>query len=349
MWVGVLTGAYIAIVCLTGAALVFRIDMQRALHPRLFTPTIDGPQAAAAAVMDSVVKAYPDARLAGVDAPTTARPTYLAYVIRDERFVTVLADPVSARVLGELPDRSFVRVLQDLHFDLLAGRAGRVINGLGAMCLLVMCLTGVVIWWPRMTNWRRAFTVDTGRGWRRVNWELHGATGIWTVGLIAMWAITGISFAFPPQFRSAVNSLSPITMHRPPVSEPAGATEATRRPWATLIEQAQQRVPTQFAARVVVPSDARGAFLVLFSAARPTPAGTADLTPVYLDQYTGEVLTEAPASTRTAGDLIMAWIAPLHVGNFGGTAVKVAWLVLGLSPPLLFTTGLVMWWIRMVR
>ena len=53
----------------------------------------------------------------------------------------------------------------------------------------------------------------------------------------------------------------------------------------------------------------------MFSSVRPTPLG-ANLTPVYLDQYTGALLAEAAPSRRTAGDVIMAWVAPLHVGNF---------------------------------
>ena len=74
--------------------------------------------------MESVSRAYPDQRLSGVDAPTTARPTYLAYVTTPGSFATVLIDPVSAEVLGELPDQSWIRSLQDLHYDLL-GRADR--------------------------------------------------------------------------------------------------------------------------------------------------------------------------------------------------------------------------------
>ena len=40
----------------------------------------------------------------------------------------------------------------------------------------------------------------------------------------------------------------------------------------------------------------------------------------------------------------MAWVAPLHVGGFGGFPVKLAWLLLGLSPPALFITGFIVWW-----
>jgi len=45
----------------------------------------------------------------------------------------------------------------------------------------------------------------------------------------------------------------------------------------------------------------------------------------------------------------MAWLTPLHVGSFGGNGVKVAWLLLGMAPPVLFLTGFIMWWTRVVR
>ena len=73
----------------------------------------------------------------------------------------------------------------------------------------------------------------------------------------------------------------------------------------------------------------------MFSRVQPTAVGSADLTSVYLDQYTGAALTQPPATRRTFGDLVMAWVAPLHVGNFGGNVVRVAWLILGLAPALL--------------
>ncbi len=136
------------------------------------------------------------------------RPTHLAYVTDGDRFRTVLIDPVAAAVLGELPDHSAVRTLQDLHFDLLAGRTGRAVNGSGALCLLLLCLTGPFIWWPGRAGWRRGFTVDWRRPWRRVTWELHGAVGIWTLVLTAGWAVTGAWFVFPGEFRAAVNRIS---------------------------------------------------------------------------------------------------------------------------------------------
>ena len=147
-WVGLIAGVYVLVISVTGAALVFRIDLQRAMHPHLFTPRTAGALADPVTIMESVSRAYPGHSLSGVDAPTTARPTYLAYVTTPGQFATVLIDPVSAEVLGELPENSMVRTLQDLHYDLLAGRTGRTVNGVGAAAVLVMGITGACIWWP---------------------------------------------------------------------------------------------------------------------------------------------------------------------------------------------------------
>ena len=98
-------------------------------------------------------------------------------------------------------------------------------------------------------------------------------------------------------------------------------------------------------ARVLGPFDAGGAFQVQFTDAQPTPTGVPDLRPVYLDQYTGARLV-TPPEQPSLGDLIMAWVVPLHVGNFAGLGVRLTWLLLGLAPALLAVTGLVLWWTR---
>jgi uncharacterized iron-regulated membrane protein len=38
----------------------------------------------------------------------------------------------------------------------------------------------------------------------------------------------------------------------------------------------------------------------------------------------------------------------LHYGNFGGWGWKVLWTLLGFAPAILFGTGVVMWWNRVL-
>jgi uncharacterized iron-regulated membrane protein len=216
--------------------------------------------------------------------------------------------------------------------------------------MLALCMTGLVIWWPGIANWRRAFTVDFRRSWKRITWDLHSAAGIWTAALIAMWAVTGVYFAFPAQFRATVHAISPLTVAgRAPSSGPGPAEGVPAPSWRELIARAQAEMPGQHIARVIPPSTDKAAFLVMFSPVAPSPAGREELTSVYLDRYTGARLVTPAAAAQTFGDVVMEWVSPLHVGNFGGTPIRIAWLILGLSPPLLFVTGFVMWWTRVVR
>lgn len=342
-WLGILIGLYVVVVCATGAVLVFRIDLQRALHPHLFTASGSGPLADPVAVMESVSRVYPGHSLSGVDAPTTLRPTYLAYVTKDREFKTVLIDPVSTAVLGELPEHPAIRTLQQVHYNLLGGRTGRTINGAGAFTILALGATGVVIWWPGRRQWRRGFMVDFGRDTRRVIWELHRAAGIWSAAFIVLSAVTALSLIFPSGFRAVVGRVSPITSVRSPQSVAPGP--ATRPPsWPQMLDRARAHAEGKPVARVVLPFGERGTFLVMFGESSPTPAGSA-LTSIHLDRHTGERLATA-AAARTWGDAVMARMTPWHVGGVGGQAGRVAWFVLGLSPAALFITGLMSWWRR---
>ena len=344
LWLGLVAGTYVVVISVTGAALVFRIDLQRALHPSLFTAAA-GPLADAVTIMESVSRAYPDQRLSGVDAPTTLRPTYLAYVTTPQQFTTVLVDPVTARILGELPEHSMIRTLQDLHFDLLAGRRGRLVNGVGAGALAVMVLSGIYLWWPGWKSWRRAVVIDTTRRGRRLLWDVHRVIGFWTAIFLLMWGVTGMYFAFPAAARSVIARFSPLTPARAPASAPmpGGAPPS----WQAMIDRARRLRPGGHVARVVLPFGDRGAFLVMFASESPTPAAST-LEPIYLDQYTGEQLPSLETS-GTAGDRLVRTIAPLHVGSFGGPWVRGIWFAAGVAPVALFVTGSMVWWARIRR
>ena len=66
----------------------------------------------------------------------------------------VLINPYGAEFLAEVGTfTSFWTFLQDLHFYLFAGRVG-FLNGFGGLLLGLMCLSGLLIWWPGVAVWR---------------------------------------------------------------------------------------------------------------------------------------------------------------------------------------------------
>jgi uncharacterized iron-regulated membrane protein len=67
----------------------------------------------------------------------------------------------------------FVSQLVDLHDNLLGGNAGRMANGIGAVVLALMRLTGVVLWWPGTDRWRRSITLRRNVDRRHFTRDVH--------------------------------------------------------------------------------------------------------------------------------------------------------------------------------
>jgi uncharacterized iron-regulated membrane protein len=50
-----------------------------------------------------------------------------------------------------------------------------------------------------------------------------------------------------------------------------------------------------------------------------------------------------------SGDEVLAWLARIHFGRAYGTSVKWLWTLLGFVPVILFLTGSIMWWHRVLK
>ena len=264
--------------------------------------------------------------------------------------MTAFSDPISGDVIGELPKTSWITRLQDLHFNLLAGQTGRLINGIAAFTLIAMFATGVVVWWPGIARWKRAFLVDVSKPWTRINWELHGAVGIWLLALLMLWSITGVEFAFPRQFRRAINAVTPLTVSRAPESTLRAGASLGVDDLPMLISQAQGLVPGAKMGRIVMPSTPKAPIQLLLAYTDHGDFDTSDEVMLYFDRYSGALLERRDQALQkmSAGDALMKWMGPLHIGSFAGLGVKILWSILALSFPLLAITGVIMWWRRVV-
>jgi uncharacterized iron-regulated membrane protein len=55
-----------------------------------------------------------------------------------------------------------------------------------------------------------------------------------------------------------------------------------------------------------------------------------------------------------AGDRFLRMVSRVHFGTFAGRTsadvpIKIIWCILGFAPVLLFLTGVIMWWNRVLR
>lgn len=217
LWVALALGLYLIVLSVSGSIAVFRREANIWLVPR-FVESTEGSALTGAALEAAVVQAYAGYEIDRIVEPRRPREAVYVALLRDGRESSRRFDQYAARDLGDTYPAT-VRAMEwtvDLHDNLLSGRTGRTINGIGGALVLVLVATGAVLWWPGVRRWYRAFVIRRGAG-RSVLTQLHGALGIWTLGLLAVWAATAVYFAFPAPVESLIDALDddPTDFERP--------------------------------------------------------------------------------------------------------------------------------------
>lgn len=198
LWTGIVAGLYVIAVSVSGSAIVFRREIEKGVH-RSFIAAHGRTMLSAEDIEQRAHQAYPSGEVLAVVAPQAPGRPYGVVLAMGARRAERFFDPYTGADLGDstpLADR-VLNFLADLHDNLLSGLTGRILNGLGALLLVLMSLTGAVIWWPGIKNWRRSTRVNRKARPARLNWDLHSAIGLWCYVFVLIWGISGIQLCFP--------------------------------------------------------------------------------------------------------------------------------------------------------
>jgi len=358
LWIGLILTLYLIVIGVTGSILVFREELEglAGLHPR--GVLTNGPYADPVEVIANLRAAFPEARMTSLSAPTKLNPVYTAVLQGRGRGEgsggNVSFDPITGKLLGRLPRRlprnwAWLGTVRNLHVTLLSGVTGRQVNGVLAGFLLLVNLTGMVVWWPGLKGWTRALVVDFARTWRRVNFDLHRAVGFWTLGIVSFWGISGVYFGWSGQARAFVDRYSPLVTALPPVVRvdlrPASAPAADLH---VMLAQATSLDPGATLRQISFPAGRRAPLEIAMQ--RPGTQGAEFADTLYFDPYDGRYLDIwRYGVNQSLGDWIIWLQIPLHFGTFWGLGVKILWAACSLSIPLLCVTGVLMYWNRFLR
>jgi len=170
-WGGLLTGPLVLVLGLSGAALVFRAELDEALGgPPAIAP--GGPVRALDAVVAAARFSEPGGEARALRIPARRDQPYRVEVVSGARRVDVAVDPVTLRVVdSRVPERSLLMAVHSLHAGFHAGRVGAVAVGLLGLALVAESVTGLWLYGPSL---RRRSRAARPRGRSR---RLHRAVG----------------------------------------------------------------------------------------------------------------------------------------------------------------------------
>lgn len=345
LWAGVLTALYLVVASVTGSLLM--------LHDLLAPPVPHadvargelpvGPDEALRALR----AALPGFRAVSVVVPERPGGPYGGFLLNRGQWAFAEVHPVTGEISRVITRRnSGWRFLEDLHNNLLSGRTGRVVNGIGGLSVTLLCVTGIVIWWRGRGLWGRGLRIDWSAPWPRRWWDLHGATGIWLLPLTLLITITGVYHTWPLWFRTPIAAVLPVS---PPEPQQHLADAAGRPPARieTLLAAARAAVPHKRVHTLQMPAGSTQPVRALMLGEGERIQAFADV--VFLHPATAEVVRIDRYAGRPVGDRALRWLGILHGGRFAGALSEVLWFIVGFAMAVLAASGVVVWWNRTIR
>ncbi|MBE5320807.1 PepSY domain-containing protein [Pedobacter sp. MR2016-19] len=353
-YLGIIAGIVVSFIAATGSLLVFQDEIDRALNPGLFRTLEGKPKLAFHEVFDIMKRSYPARQISSIslsekDDLCDAYIVMLSAKGKPGEAIEAFIDPYNGKLCGKRIYRSsFVKILNELHANLMLSLPGKIIVGLSTLVLLILTISGLRLWIPQ--KWKQlksVLTVSFKSSWKRQNYDWHNAIGFYTAPFVIVLCLTGFCMNLgilgaPVLMKVSGEDLGVIKKLIQTKSHYIKGIAPL--PLKDILYRATKEMPDARVISVFLPTDSAGSFALQMHAR--SKIGWAKRDAVLIDQYSGKILFNSRKDFQQIGKAYLGWVQPLHYGNFGGMPTKIFAFVGGLSPLLLMISGLIIWWPR---
>lgn len=324
-WAGALLALILVVLGLSGALLVLREDWVKLTVPEARAVVTASPAVLGAAAEAVEAKGTPRSMMFAGPRLGVHRLTYakdgMAYAAADGAVLARWTDT----------ERAEQWVFQ-LHHRLLAGESGERVVGVAGLAGAVLCLTGVIVWFPAWRSfagkvWPRSAT-------RRDLVASHRDLGVLMAVPVFVLCLTGGMIVFNDTSKGLLTGLAPggIEAGKPPQ---AGVGDID---WPMALAGAQAAFPHATLRLASWPS-APGAPAVI-RMKQPDEWHPNGRTLVYIDPATSKVVGAVDAQAFGPGARLQNALYPIHAASAGGRVYELVVFLAGVALAALGGLGL---------
>ena len=349
-WIGLLAALVLLAVALSAALLIFERPVDRLLNRSLVTVTAAGERLPLNEIVRRLAQTYPQYHVVRWQLPQQPDDaTGIALEVNpgaeapasSAQEMELAVNPYTGAIVGDLAKTNLLMgYVHQFHTHFLAGKIGSAIVGWSAVCLLVLNLSGIILWWRRKIG--RWHWNSTGVAF---HFNAHQAIGIYAWAFLMVLALTGIALHWE---REAGRLADRLTGAPPPARMlPADPVQAGAIPLDSdqLVAIAQKNAPGARVTIMAMPPKPQAPVRIIMKYPEDrTPAGRTNL---YLDAYSGRVRQLTDARSAPLGfKLMRLWNRQYHTGDIFGWPTQLLAFAAGLALVVMAITGPMIWYKR---
>ena len=206
LWLSVPFGIFIALVCFSGAMLIFEQEITRSVrHDVYYVASSEGEPLPMSELLATAQSEIPDSvSITGVTVFKDKERAYQVNLSKPSR-ASLFIDQYSGKVTGRYERLGFFSTMFKLHRWLLDSanprgegvKIGKTLVGISTLIFVIALITGIVLWWPRArANFRRSMSIPFSKGMPGFWKGLHVAGGMYALIFVLAMALTGLTWSF---------------------------------------------------------------------------------------------------------------------------------------------------------
>lgn len=368
LWLSLPFGIIIAIVCLTGAILVFETELLELCYPsHYFVKEVKGEPLPPAALIEAGREQLPDSlRISGIRIPSDRERTW--QLMLPGKKAAAFIDPYTAEITGVDNGQGFFMQTMRLHRWLLdtykrdgSFSWGKTLVGYSTLVFVFILISGLAIWYPRNKKvLKNHLKIKAGKGWFRFFHDLHVAGGFYSTLLLLALALTGLTWSFdwyrdafyavfgvkaPPPGLQKLAPVETFPVKRgeagnviPQEGKQRKRTDYTQ--WATVLADLQQRYPEYNA--ITLQNGSATVSTARYGNTRASDRYT-------FDPATGQITDVQLYQGLPPSGNIRGWIYSVHAGTWGGTVTKILSCLVSFLGVVFVITGYYFWFRKILK
>ncbi|MDQ7948264.1 MAG: PepSY-associated TM helix domain-containing protein [Pedobacter sp.] len=361
LWLGLIAGAVVFVVAITGCIYVFQVEISEAIHhdeifitPPKKQQTLPisylqlqaekhlgkGKKINFISTYQSPQRAWEFGTFKGGD------PNGFFYFDAVDYYDVVWVNPYTGKVtLAVAYKYEFFNVVKMLHWSLLINHPiGQQIVGWSTIIFVVLLITGLIMWWPKnlkKSNFDKSFKIKWKAKFKRLNYDLHNVPGFYALLITLVLSLTGLVWAFQ-WFQKTVYVLASGTT-APPSTKTfnSDTTKAINsKAFDLAFENTRKLLPDAIKIGI---SPAIGKAGVIYANGYRDEETYYDSDDLQFDQYSGKLLENRKHSEKNAGERLIGMNYDIHVGAILGLPGKILAFLASLIAASLPITGVIIW------
>lgn len=368
LWLSLPFGIIIAIVCLTGAILVFETELLELCYPsHYFVKEVKGEPLPPAALIEAGREQLPDSlRISGIRIPSDRERTW--QLMLPGKKAAAFIDPYTAEITGIDNGQGFFMQTMRLHRWLLdtykrdgSFSWGKTLVGYSTLVFVFILISGLAIWFTRNKKvLKNRLKIKAGKGWFRFFHDLHVAGGFYSTLLLLALALTGLTWSFdwyrdafyavfgveaPPPGLQKLAPVETFPVKRgeagnviPQEGKQRKRTDYTQ--WATVLADLQQRYPEYNA--ITLQNGSATVSTARYGNTRASDRYT-------FDPATGQITDVQLYQGLPPSGNIRGWIYSVHAGTWGGTVTKILSCLVSFLGVVFVITGYYFWFRKILK